>query len=104
MSNWCNYYTCCFFCCLWFVYVLKLCKIGSKGVFRLPRFQVSVSEELNDFVGEEAKRIGITKSSYVATLIAREKRNVEAIQMTSDAKHLFDAYQRGDMDDAQSKA
>lgn len=63
----------------------------------MPRFQVSVSDELNEFVEAQAKGIGISKSAYVATLLDRERKNLAAITMTNNAKELMDAYKNGEL-------
>ncbi len=63
----------------------------------MPRFQVSVSDELNEFVEVQAKSIGISKSAYVATLLDRERKGLEAMVMTNNAKEIMDAYKNGEL-------
>lgn len=63
----------------------------------MPRFQISVSDELNEFVEAQAKGIGISKSAYVATLLDRERKGLAAMAMTNNAKELMDAYKSGEL-------
>ena len=41
------------------------------------RFTMGLGEELNDFVVEECKRIGISRNSYIAMCIEEKKNQKE---------------------------
>jgi len=53
------------------------------------RFTMSIGKELNDFVLEEAKRIGISRNSYIAMCVENIRNQKQSMIMTSQANDMF---------------
>jgi len=53
------------------------------------RFTMSIGNELNDFVLEEAKRIGISRNSYIAMCVENIRNQKQSMIMTAQANDMF---------------
>lgn len=66
------------------------------------KFSMSLSEDLNNFCVRESKRMGITKSAFIAVCIDSIKKQQDSFEMTNQASEIVRVLKSGELD--QNKA